>query len=145
LWRSPRTRSSADDSCCTSATTRTSSARSRDIEIATPAKAILDVEVDLAMKLVSALRHDTFDAERFHDTYAQRVREAVERKVAGEEFVQPPTLPGRQTLDLEPALRASFEALGVAVPANNVKGPSKAKPRAAEKAEKKRRRGDSPA
>jgi DNA end-binding protein Ku len=105
------------------------------------------IEQDLADKLIQQLEKDSFDPARFRDEWADRVKEAVEKKVAGEEITTAPEAPKAQIIDLLEALKRSVAA-AEAAPANTshvaappvVKGPKKAEPRAAEapKAKKKK-------
>jgi len=85
-----------------------------DIERA-PAS-VSEVELELARRLFRAMQSDAFDASKYKDTWAIRVRAAVDRKVAGDEFVVPPVVPGAQVLDLEEALRASIAAAPASKP-----------------------------
>ena len=113
------------------------------------------IELDLADKLIQQLDRDKFEPERFRDTWADRVREAVEKKVAGEEVIAPPEAPKAQIIDLLEALKRSVAQTQESKSANDVpevtpaepkvavsgaKGPRKAEPRkSAEKSEKKKK------
>lgn len=88
------------------------------------------IELDLANKIVGQLWRPEFPHERFHDRWAERVRAAVERKVAGEEFVVPSAAAPPAMRDLVQALEMSLRPL--------TKGPKKAAPRA--KSDTKKRR-----
>jgi DNA end-binding protein Ku len=126
------------------------------------------IELELANKLIEQLDQAKFDPSRFRDTWADKVREAVEKKVAGEEVLAAPEAPKAQIIDLLEALkrsiaqvaepRASNETVAVTEtvaapqaadvppsrsPVTAAKGPKKAAPRAdkAEKAEKKNKAG----
>src|SRR5262249_43436119 len=46
-----------------------------------------DRELELAKRLIDDLTEKKFDASKYHDTYRERVLEAAQRKVAGEEAV----------------------------------------------------------
>lgn len=108
------------------------------------------IELELANKLIEQLDREKFEPERFRDTWADKVREAVEKKVAGEEVVAPPEAPKAQIIDLLEALKRSVaqvqEEKPAAAPAKAndttaAKGPKKAEPRkpaAEEKAKKKK-------
>lgn len=95
------------------------------------------IELDLADKLIQQLERDSFEPSRFRDEWADRVKEAVEKKVAGEEITTAPEAPKAQIIDLLEALKRSVAAgetgaatapAEVVVPAV-VKGPKKAEPR----------------
>ncbi len=66
-------------------------------------------ESDLARKLVEQLSADEFHPERYADSYRDRVKEAVDQKVAGEEvtFAEAPQAPAR-VIDLMDALKESL-------------------------------------
>lgn len=111
------------------------------------------IELELANKLIEQLDQEKFEPSRFRDTWADKVREAVEKKVAGEEVQAAPEAPKAQIIDLLEALKRSVSQAGEAkpptpkvekaaasapaLPATVAKGgPKKAEPR--EKAEKKK-------
>lgn len=112
------------------------------------------IELELAHKLIEQLDRDKFEPSRFRDTWADKVKEAVEKKIAGEEVQVAPEAPKAQIIDLLEALKRSVAQAGEATPsankAANVEqaaeaapalpakgGPRKAEPRG-EKAEKKK-------
>ncbi len=65
-------------------------------------------ELELAEKLIEQGTAEAFHPEAYHDDVRDRVRAAVERKVAGEEIEIPPTeAPGGQIVDLVEALKKS--------------------------------------
>ena len=104
------------------------------------------IELDLADKLIQQLEKDKFEPGRFRDEWADKVKEAVEKKVAGEELMTAPEAPKAQIIDLLEALKRSVAA-AEAAPANSeteppsvAKGPKKAEPRAAEEAPKARKK-----
>ncbi|MBL8611082.1 MAG: Ku protein [Myxococcales bacterium] len=111
------------------------------------------VEVELAEKLIAELAVAKFSPEKFKDEYAERVMAAVEKKVAGEEFVAQPEAPKAQIIDLLEALKRSVAsvkkadndaaappaeapAAAEAPPPSESPGPKKAEPR--EKKSKKK-------
>lgn len=121
------------------------------------------IELELADKLIDQLNRDKFEPERFRDTWADKVKDAVEKKIAGEEVMSPPEAPKAQIIDLLEALKRSVAAAGDA-PKNDAtvkpeatvakaepaptkadegsspslaKGPKKAEPRKAEPKKKK--------
>lgn len=81
-----------------------------------------EVERDLAEKLIDQLSSDSFEPEKYSDTYAERVHTAVDQKVAGEEISIAPEQPKAQIIDLFEALKKSL-AEGAEAP----KPPKKAK------------------
>ncbi|HVJ90662.1 MAG TPA: Ku protein [Labilithrix sp.] len=113
------------------------------------------IEMDLAHKLIEQLERDKFEPGRFRDEWADRVKEADEKKVAGEEITTAPEAPKAQIIDLLEALKRSVSAVEAApaneaVPANVevappvvMKGPKKAEPRASEAEPKARRKKSS--
>ena len=76
---------------------------SRDVEVRPQ-------ELAMAKSLIDNLT-DHFDPTQFVDSYRQRLEEAAEAKIAGQEVAVAPTAPEpSQILDLMEALRASVEA-----------------------------------
>jgi len=67
-----------------------------------------DKEKELAERLIDQLSVDEFDGAKFHDDYADRVREAVEQKVAGKEITVSAEAPRAQIIDLFEALKKSI-------------------------------------
>ncbi len=100
------------------------------------------IELELAEKLIAQLDKDKFDPASFRDTWADKVRDAVEKKIAGEEVVTAPEAPKAQIIDLLEALKRS---VAEAQPANKEpagKPPKKAEPRGkGEAASKKKKTG----
>jgi DNA end-binding protein Ku len=76
-------------------------------------------ELELAQQLIDQLSSDEFQPEKYRDEWRDRVMQAVEEKVAGEEITAAPQEPSAQVIDL-------FEALKESVAAS--KGPKKAEP-----------------
>ncbi|MDB4943334.1 MAG: Ku domain protein [Labilithrix sp.] len=112
------------------------------------------IELELANKLIEQLDQDRFDPSRFRDTWADRVREAVEQKVAGEEVQAAPEAPKAQIIDLLEALKRSVATVAPAgdpppkasndeeaAPASVRGGPKKAAPRASKSEKKKSKTG----
>lgn len=66
-------------------------------------------ELAMAESLIQNLTDD-FHPEEFTDSYRQRLQEALDAKVAGQEVVSQPTKEPTQVLDLMEALKASVEA-----------------------------------
>jgi DNA end-binding protein Ku len=67
-----------------------------------------DVERDLASKLIEQLSAPAFEAAKYHDSYNDRVLEAVNQKVAGQEITIAPEAPKAQIIDLFEALKKSI-------------------------------------
>ncbi len=106
------------------------------------------IELELADKLIQQLDRDKFDPAQFRDTYGDRVRAAVEKKIAGEEVVTPPEAPKAQIIDLLEALKRSVAQVQPPAPSKEVepqpaqaKGPKKAEPRGEEGKKKKKATG----
>ena len=86
-------------------------------EVATGGAATFkDIEVQLAEKLIEQLNQPEFRPEKFRDAYQDRVREAIEQKVSGNEIVSSPEQPKAHVLDLLEALTRSL--VQTAAPAN---------------------------
>ena len=66
-------------------------------------------EEGLADRLIGQLSSDAFHPERYHDEYQERLLEAIERKVAGQEIRVAPAEPSAQVIDLFDALRQSLK------------------------------------
>jgi DNA end-binding protein Ku len=83
------------------------------------------VEAELADKLIEQLTIPEFNADAYRDEYVERVKQAVEQKVAGQEVAVAPEQPTAQIIDLFEALKRSLkeEAPAEAIP------PKKAMPR----------------
>lgn len=67
-----------------------------------------DKERDLAERLIDQLSSDEFSPNQYHDEYADRVRAAVDQKVAGKEIVVSAEAPRAQIIDLFEALKKSI-------------------------------------
>lgn len=67
-----------------------------------------DKERDLAEKLIEELGSDSFDASKYTDSYSERVKAAVDQKVAGQEITIAPEAPKAQIIDLFEALKKSL-------------------------------------
>ncbi len=67
-----------------------------------------EIERDLAEKLIAELTADEFDPANYADHYEERVRAAVEKKVAGQEITVAPEAPKAQIIDLFEALKKSL-------------------------------------
>lgn len=67
-------------------------------------------ERELADKLLDELTADAFAPDKYQDSYAARVRDAIERKVQGQEITVSPEQPRAQIIDLFEALKQSLAA-----------------------------------
>jgi DNA end-binding protein Ku len=101
------------------------------------------IELELANKLIEQLNRTTFEPSRFRDTWADKVKEAVEKKIAGEDVQAAPEAPKAQIIDLLEALKRSVAEVDAkptlpkdeTAPRSAKGGPKKAEPRV-EKTEK---------
>jgi len=101
-------------------------------EIGLPGEvAFKDVEIELAQKLIEQLGSDEFKADKYRDEYEDRVRAAVEAKIAGQDIVVAEEAPKAQIIDLFEALKRSL-GTGSKDEAPASAGPKKAEPRAEE-------------
>ncbi len=79
-------------------------------EVDTGAKVTFSpVEAELADKLIDQLTTDRFHPERYRDTYTDRVREAIDQKVAGQQVHVAQEQPTAQIIDLFEALKRSLK------------------------------------
>lgn len=69
-------------------------------------------EIQLALRLIEQTASEEFHPERYPDAVKQRVQEAIERKVAGQEIQVATPEPQAQVIDLMEALKASLAAAG---------------------------------
>jgi DNA end-binding protein Ku len=89
---------------------------------------VREAELALAKRLIDELTHDKFDPSKYNDNYRERVLEAAQKKVAGEQVSEAPAEPRRgQVIDLMAALKASLEKRGKAEAAMEMAAPSEAK------------------
>jgi DNA end-binding protein Ku len=86
---------------------------------------ISDKERDLAEKLIEQLSSDAFEADKYHDTYSDKVRAAVEQKAQGQEITVAPEAPKAQIIDLFDALKRTL-ATAPTPPPSVLKPPKKA-------------------
>jgi DNA end-binding protein Ku len=92
-------------------------------------------EMPLARQLIDQLTAKGFQPAQYRDHYRDRLREVVERKVAGDETtITAPVEPRAQVIDLMDALKQSLareRAPVAAAPASTASVPRKATPRRA--------------
>src|ERR1700756_452405 len=72
-------------------------------------------ELALAERLIGELTSEKIDLSKYHDTFREKVEEAAQQKVAGQQVTEAHQEPRRgQVIDLMAALKASLEKRGVA-------------------------------
>ena len=85
-----------------------------------PKATVKPAETNLARKLIEQLAADGFAPQQYHDHWRERLQEAVDKKVAGEEVAVPAVQPAQaKVIDLMEALKQSLSREG---------GRSKARP-----------------
>lgn len=89
-----------------------------------------DKERELAEKLIEELGADSFEAEKYTDSFSERVKAAVDQKVAGQEITIAPEAPKAQIIDLFEALKKSLA--DVQEKGGPLAGPKKTEPAAEE-------------
>jgi DNA end-binding protein Ku len=94
------------------------------------------VEAELADKLIQQLTIPEFNPDAYKDEYVERVKTAVEQKIAGQEVAVAPEQPTAQIIDLFEALKRSLsdaasanDGKGKAASEEEAKPPKKAIPR----------------
>jgi DNA end-binding protein Ku len=90
-----------------------------------------DSETDLAKKLIEQLSAAEFRPDQYRDEYRERLMEAVEKKVAGEEIVAPPAPERAEVIDLMDALKKSLAGRKAGEEAGADERTSKRRPAAA--------------
>jgi DNA end-binding protein Ku len=70
--------------------------------------AILEVDVELARRIIEQRRSPTFEPAKYRDTYPDRVRAAAEAKAAGREVPEPEGTPARKVVSMVDALRETL-------------------------------------
>jgi DNA end-binding protein Ku len=110
--------------------------RSAD-EVPRPDVVLKDAELALAKQLIEQGAVEEFKPENYRDTVRERVLEAIQRKVDGQEITDEPTdAPQAKIIDLMDALKASLARRGA-----STDGKKPAKPMAEAKAAPKKRAG----
>jgi DNA end-binding protein Ku len=71
-----------------------------------------EAELKLAERLITDLSQDKFDADRFEDTYRQKILKLAEQKVAGQEISIPSAPKRGKVIDLMSALKDSLKSRG---------------------------------
>ena len=70
--------------------------------------ALKDAELTLARQLIEQGSVDQFKPENYRDTVRDRVLEAIQQKVDGQEITSEPAAPQTKIIDLMDALKASL-------------------------------------
>ena len=81
-------------------------------EVPRPDAQIKDAELTLAKQLIEQGSVDEFQPESYHDTVRERVLEAIQAKVDGQEITAEPAAPQTKIIDLMDALKASLAKRG---------------------------------
>jgi DNA end-binding protein Ku len=82
-------------------------------EVPLPDVAVKDAELALARQLIEQASVDEFRPENYHDTVRDRVLEAIQQKVEGQEITATPAeAPQTKIIDLMDALKASLAKRG---------------------------------
>jgi DNA end-binding protein Ku len=72
-------------------------------------------ELELAQRLIGELTEEKYEPAKYKDRYRERVLEAAEKKIQGEQITEaPPEARRAQVIDLMGALKASLEKRGAA-------------------------------
>jgi DNA end-binding protein Ku len=97
-------------------------------------EAVKDAELKLAIQLIEQIAKDEFDPAPYHDAVKNRLEEAIQRKIDGEEHiaVSGDETPQGQIIDLMEALKASLgDGKGEADDGDKRRGPKRSSARAA--------------
>ena len=82
-------------------------------DVPRPEVAVKPAELTLAQQLIEQTATDEFHPENYHDTVRERVVEAIEAKVEGQEITaEPQEAPQTKIIDLMEALKASLAKRG---------------------------------
>ena len=115
--------------------------RSAD-DVPRPEVTLKDAELALARQLIEQGAVEEFKPQAFHDTVRERVLEAIQRKVDGQEITAEPTeAPQTKIIDLMDALKASLAKRGASTaekkPAQRVAGAKSTEKESAAKPKRK--------
>jgi DNA end-binding protein Ku len=81
-------------------------------EVPHPDTPVKEAELALARQLIEQSATDEFRPENYHDTVRERVLEAIQAKVEGQEITTEVAPPETKIIDLMDALRASLAKQG---------------------------------
>jgi DNA end-binding protein Ku len=91
-------------------------------EVPLPEVALKDAELALARQLIEQASVEEFRPENYHDTVRERVLEAIQQKVEGQDITAAPAeAPQTKIIDLMDALKASLAKRGTAAEKKPVK------------------------
>ena len=91
-------------------------------EVPLPDVAIKDAELALARQLIEQASVEEFQPENYHDTVRERVLEAIQQKVEGQDITAAPAeAPQTKIIDLMDALKASLAKRGTTAEKKPVK------------------------
>jgi DNA end-binding protein Ku len=91
-------------------------------EVPLPDVAVKDAELALARQLIEQASVDEFRPENYHDTVRERVLEAIQQKVEGQDITAAPAeAPQTKIIDLMDALKASLAKRGTTAEKKPVK------------------------
>jgi DNA end-binding protein Ku len=92
-------------------------------------EAAKESELALAERLISELTSKKVDLSKYHDTFREKVEEAAQKKIAGQQISEAPEEPRRgQVIDLMAALKASLEKRGAGAARPEETGAEAARP-----------------
>lgn len=78
-------------------------------DVPLPEKEVNEAELALAIQLIDQVVSDEFTPENYQDTVASKIREAIDKKIDGQEvIVSAPEAPKAQIIDLMDALKSSL-------------------------------------
>jgi DNA end-binding protein Ku len=81
-------------------------------EVPHPETPVKEAELALARQLIEQTATDQFRPENYHDTVRERVLEAIQQKVEGQEITSEAAAPETKIIDLMDALKASLAKRG---------------------------------
>jgi DNA end-binding protein Ku len=81
-------------------------------EVPHPETPVKEAELALARQLIEQTATDEFRPENYHDTVRERVLDAIQRKVEGQEITSEAAAPETKIIDLMDALKASLAKRG---------------------------------
>src|SRR5690348_5100806 len=102
-----------------------------DVDRATN-EAARESELALAERLIGELTSKMIDLSKYHDTFREKVEEAAQQKIAGQQVTEAHEEPRRgQVIDLMAALKASLEKRGAAAAEEKETAEREAEPKVA--------------
>jgi len=78
------------------------------VPVATAKAEVNKAEIDMAKTLIDSMT-STFDPGLYHDEYQERLRQAIETKIAGKEIVNADTESQNNIIDLMEAMKRTVE------------------------------------